>query len=182
VALVRGFVKTTQRARARERLQLILRAATLGGPELDECLRAMAAQKHLDEPLRQFVDDLLTKASRQAAAQTAAQKSDSADKLLPRVLEIVRDRIAAERHVSNSMELRTLAAALQLGAGAALDDFLESALSTSIEFAQQFEAYVDDAANFINSQNANTEDDRARKVQMLAVHRAVANIRKRMPV
>eukprot|EP00628_Pelagophyceae_sp_CCMP2097_P014927 CAMPEP_0206824568 /NCGR_PEP_ID=MMETSP0975-20121206/13899_1 /ASSEMBLY_ACC=CAM_ASM_000399 /TAXON_ID=483370 /ORGANISM="non described non described, Strain CCMP2097" /LENGTH=375 /DNA_ID=CAMNT_0054366843 /DNA_START=1 /DNA_END=1128 /DNA_ORIENTATION=- len=182
ISLVRGFVKTTQRARARERLQLILRAATLGGRELDECLRGMASSKELDEPLRQFVDDLIAKAARQqASAATDAQKSESANKLLPRVLEIVRDRIAAERHVSNSNELRTLAAALQLQ-GPALDDFLESALSTSIEFSQQFESYVDDAANFINSQNANTEDDRARKMQMVMVQRSVQNIRKRMPV
>ena len=78
----------------------ILRAATLGSAQLDDCFEKLSKEGRLDGPFARYVEEL-----------EQQQKAKPGDGLLDRVLVIVRDRVKAEGGASK--ELRVLARALR---------------------------------------------------------------------
>ena len=121
--------------------------------------------------------------SQQAAQQARRQPlSRPPGALLDRVLEIVRDRIKAEDQMRGNDELRCLAAALRCADDAATLAFLQDQLATSLDFAARFDAYVADAALFLESSGAATSADEARLDRVRAIRDFVVEIRRGMPV
>ena len=100
VALVRGFQRAEFQLRSRDAMREILRAATLGSAQLDDCFEKLSKEGRLDGPFARYVEEL-----------EQQQKAKPGDGLLDRVLVIVRDRVKAEGGASK--ELRVLARALR---------------------------------------------------------------------
>ena len=171
VALVKGFARMEQQLRSRETMRDVLRAATLGDHAVDGCFSELARDGRLDGPLKRYVDDLI-----------AQQAPKGGGALLDRVLEIVRDRIKAEDQMRGNDELRCLAAALRCADDAATLAFLQDQLATSLDFAARFDAYVADAALFLESSGAATSADEARLDRVRAIRDFVVEIRRGMPV
>ena len=116
----------------------ILRAATLGSAQLDDCFEKLSKEGRLDGPFGRYVEEL-----------EQQQKAKPGDGLLDRVLVIVRDRVKAEGGASK--ELRVLARALRCSDEDETREFLSKEFSISLDFAARFEQYVEAAAAFADS-------------------------------
>ena len=116
----------------------------------------------------------------------------------------------AEEHVAQHVELRTLALALRAKAAYVLSferskktllsnnknsprragirdrderrAFLATELMTSLDFAQRFDAYTRDAADYANNASAGSVDERTRLASILDIRAIVEEVRATMPV
>ena len=144
----------------------ILRAATLGSAQLDDCFEKLSKEGRLDGPFARYVEEL-----------EQQQKAKPGDGLLDRVLVIVRDRVKAEGGASK--ELRVLARALRCSDEDETREFLSKEFSISLDFAARFEAYVEAAAAFADS----AEDGGGASLQGIdRVREVVGELRRQMPV
>jgi hypothetical protein len=166
VALVRGFQRAEFQLRSRDAMREILRAATLGSAQLDDCFEKLSKEGRLDGPFARYVEEL-----------EQQQKAKPGDGLLDRVLVIVRDRVKAEGGASK--ELRVLARALRCSDEDETREFLSKEFSISLDFAARFEAYVEAAAAFADS----SEDGGGASLQGIGrVREVVGELRRQMPV
>ena len=143
------------------------------------CVDGLAAFSHC---VLLFVFDRDDAAAAGAAPRLKVRPPKGGGALLDRVLEIVRDRIKAEDQMRGNDELRCLAAALRCADDAATLAFLQDQLATSLDFAARFDAYVADAALFLESSGAATSADEARLDRVRAIRDFVVEIRRGMPV
>ena len=144
----------------------ILRAATLGSAQLDDCFEKLSKEGRLDGPFGRYVEEL-----------EQQQKAKPGDGLLDRVLDIVRDRVKAEGGASK--ELRVLARALRCADEAETREFLSKEFSISLDFAARFEAYVEAAAAFADG----AEDGGGASLAGIGrVREVVGELRRAMPV
>jgi hypothetical protein len=58
VALVRGFQRAEFQLRSRDAMREILRAATLGSAQLDDCFEKLSKEGRLDGPFARYVEEL----------------------------------------------------------------------------------------------------------------------------
>ncbi len=166
VALVRGFQRAEFQLRSRDAMREILRAATLGSAQLDDCFEKLSKEGRLDGPFARYVEEL-----------EQQQKAKPGDGLLDRVLVIVRDRVKAEGGASK--ELRVLARALRCSDENETREFLSKEFSISLDFAARFEAYVEAAAAFADS----SEDGGGASLRGIGrVREVVGDLRRAMPV
>ena len=166
VALVRGFQRAEFQLRSRDAMREILRAATLGSAQLDDCFEKLSKEGRLDGPFARYVEEL-----------EQQQKAKPGDGLLDRVLVIVRDRVKAEGGASK--ELRVLARALRCSDEDETREFLSKEFSISLDFAARFEAYVEAAAAFADS----SEDGGGASLAGIGrVREVVGELRRAMPV
>ena len=143
----------------------ILRAATLGSAQLDDCFEKLSKEGRLDGPFGRYVEEL-----------EQQQKAKPGDGLLDRVLVIVRDRVKAEGGASK--ELRVLARALRCADEDETREFLSKEFSISLDFAARFEAYVEAAAAFADG----AEDGAQSLAGIDRVQSVVGELRREMPV
>lgn len=171
IALLRGYVSAELKLQARDTVRYVLRIAIEAPHDMDRCFKMLSDAGKLNAALLAYVDELLSQ------QQHAAQR-DSAS-LLSKVLIIVKDRIEAERHVAHSEELRTLAEAIRFKDPTQRRDYLQSALASSLDFAQRFESYVREATSYVDQNKVSTQldADAIRNVYVL-----VTEIRAKMPV
>ena len=166
VALVRGFQRAEFQLRSRDAMREILRAATLGSAQLDDCFEKLSKEGRLDGPFARYVEEL-----------EQQQKAKPGDGLLDRVLVIVRDRVKAEGGASK--ELRVLARALRCSDEDETREFLSKEFSISLDFAARFEAYVEAAAAFADG----AENGGGASLQGIdRVREVVGELRRAMPV
>ena len=103
--------------------------------------------------------------------------------LLTKVLHIIKDRIQAEHHVAQSKELRTLAIAMQLRNPDERKAFLSRAMGETIDFAQRFEAYVNDARGFLDhNDDADSKLPPSQRDAIRNVADIVNQLRRAMPI
>ena len=166
VALVRGFQRAEFQLRSRDAMREILRAATLGSAQLDDCFEKLSKEGRLDGPFARYVEEL-----------EQQPKAKPGDGLLDRVLVIVRDRVKAEGGASK--ELRVLARALRCSDEDETREFLSKEFSISLDFAARFESYVEAAAAFADS----SEEGGGASLQGIGrVQSVVGELRRQMPV
>jgi len=190
-ALLDGFVAAQQRLRSRDAVRLVLQAATEAN--IDEAFRRLREDGDLGAPLEEYVDSLVDDAKRRKAQGGIAARQDlfsSAPPLLPgdenkddlllRVLLVIKDRVRAEHQLARSDELRTLAHAIHLDTYDDRYAYLAEALGRTIDFAQRFEAYVEDARDFLDERPRNDALDTSRRVAEVAD--IVARLRQAMPL
>jgi len=171
VALLRGFVSAELKLQARDAVRYVLRTAVEKPHEIDACFKRLGDAGKLNAALASYVDELLRQ-------QVHLRERDSGS-LLSKVLTIIKDRIDAEKRADDSDELRTLAEAIRIQDPRQRRKYLQTALAASLDFAQRFEAYMHDAATYVdqNPVSAHLDADAIRDVNIL-----VAEIRAKMPV
>lgn len=171
IALLKGYVSAELKLRARDTVRYVLRVAVEAPHDVDRLFKMLSDAGRLNAALLEYVDELLSQ------QQHAAQR-DSAS-LLFKVLTIIKDRIQAERHVALSEELRTLAEAIRFKDPEQRRDYLQSALASSLDFAQRFESYVREATSYVDQNKVSTQldADAIRNVYVI-----VTEIRAKMPV
>ena len=172
VALITGYLRAERALVARDSMRTVLRAATEGPSAFDAAFAALSRAGRLDDALDAYVDDLL--------GDVAGRDAERGD--LPKVLKLVKDRVEAERRVAADADLRILAAALRCADDGAVAALLVRELGQSLEAATTFEAYVADAAAYLENAGARTPDDRARLERVAAIRSVVATLRADMPV
>lgn len=170
VALLRGFVSAEQKLQARDVVRYVLRTAVEAPHDMDKSFKLLSDAGKLNAALLAYVEDLL------AQQQLAAQRDSGS--LLAKVLGIVKDRILAERQAAQSDELRTLAEAMRLTDPKERRDFLRTKLATSLDFAMRFEAYMREAAAYVDDNKLGTQVDAQ---AILDINVLVTELRARMP-
>lgn len=174
VSLLRGYVAAELKLQARDGVRYVLKTAVgeANDGNIDKCFKLMSDAGKLNPALLSYVEDLLNQ-------QEHAAQRDSGS-MLTKVLTIIKDRIEAENMAAQSDELRTLAEAIRIQDPRQRRDYLETKLNTSLDFAQRFEAYMTNAANFLDQGNpisAHVDAEAIKDINVL-----VSELRKTMPV
>jgi len=145
-AFLRGYLSAERRRRSRATFEAIL-AATMEGPTaFDARMAALRAGGALDRNLDEYLDEVAGKAARAVAMLETSEAGPPPMSPLMRVVEIVQDRIKAEKTADLNPAIRIFAQCLALTESANRFQLLSDKLNTldiAVELTNLVEASID---------------------------------------